>query len=87
MATTFDCIVQSLNQAVAYAKGKRLATKPCAPETVEVFAVRPGRGVMLVLLNVIKRARCGAADIALTLKMPVGARCISPDSSRQTVTS
>lgn len=87
MATTFDCIVQSLNEAVAYAKGKKLAAKPCAPETVEVSAVRPGRGVTLVLLNAIKRARCGAAGVELTLKMPVGVRCISPDSSRQTVTS
>jgi hypothetical protein len=84
MATTFDCIVQSLNEAVAYAKGKKLLDKPCAPETVEVSALRPG--VTLVLLNAIKRARCGAAGVELNLKMPVDARCISPDSSRQTVT-
>ena len=84
MATTFDCIVQGLNEAMAYAKGKKLLDKPCAPETVEVFALRPG--VTLVLLNAIKRARCGAAGVELNLKMPVDARCISPDSSRQTVT-
>lgn len=84
MATTFDCIVQGLNEAMAYAKGKKLLDKPCAPETVEVSALRPG--VTLVLLNAIKRARCGAAGVELNLKMPVDARCISPDSSRQTVT-
>ena len=84
MATTFDCIVQGLNEAMAYAKGKKLLDKPCAPETVEVSALRPG--VTLVLLNAIKRARCGAAGVELNLKMPVDARCIFPDSSRQTVT-
>lgn len=40
MGTTFDSISRGLNEAVAYAKGKKVAVKIYKPEAVDVSALR-----------------------------------------------
>lgn len=40
MGTTFDSISRGLNEAVAHAKGKKVAVKTYKPEAVDVSALR-----------------------------------------------
>ncbi len=45
MGTTFDSIARGLNEAVAHAKGKKVAVEIYQPETVDVFALRQSLGM------------------------------------------
>lgn len=45
MGTTFDSIARGLNEAVAHAKGKKVAVKIYKPETVNVSALRQRMGM------------------------------------------
>ncbi len=45
MGTTFDSIARGLDEAVAHAKGKKLAVKTYTPETVDVSALRRHMGM------------------------------------------
>ncbi len=45
MGTTFDSISRGLNEAVAHAKGKKLAVKIYKPETVNVSELRQHMGM------------------------------------------
>jgi putative transcriptional regulator len=45
MGTTFDSIAQGLNEAVAHAKGKKVAVKTYTPEAVDVSALRQRMGM------------------------------------------
>lgn len=45
MGTTFDSIARGLDEAVARAKGKKLAVKTYTPETVDVSALRRRMGM------------------------------------------
>jgi len=45
MGKTFDSISRGLNEAVAYAKGKKVAVKAYKPEMVDVSALRQGMGM------------------------------------------
>jgi putative transcriptional regulator len=45
MGKTFDSISRGLNEAVAHAKGKRVAVKTYKPETVDVATLRQGMGI------------------------------------------
>ena len=45
MGTTFDSIARGLNEAVAHAKGKKVAVKTYAPETIDVSALRQHMGM------------------------------------------
>jgi putative transcriptional regulator len=45
MGTTFDSIARGLNEAVAHAKGKKVAIKIYKPEAVDVSALRQGMGM------------------------------------------
>jgi putative transcriptional regulator len=45
MGKTFDSISRGLNEAVAHAKGKKVAVKIHKPETVDVSALRQGMGM------------------------------------------
>ena len=45
MGTTFDSIARGLDEAVAHAKGKKLAVKTYTPETVDVSALRRRMGM------------------------------------------
>lgn len=45
MGTTFDSITRGLDEAIAHAKGKKLAVKTYTPETVDVSALRRHMGM------------------------------------------
>ena len=45
MGTTFDSIARGLNEAVAHAKGKKVAVKTYKPEAVDVSALRRRMGM------------------------------------------
>jgi putative transcriptional regulator len=45
MGKTFDSIALGLNEAVAHAKGKKIAVKTYKPETVDVSALRQRMGM------------------------------------------
>jgi len=45
MGKTFDSISRGLNEAVAHAKGKKVAVKTFKPEMVDVSALRQGMGM------------------------------------------
>ncbi|HUX91843.1 MAG TPA: helix-turn-helix domain-containing protein [Gallionellaceae bacterium] len=45
MGKTFDSISRGLNEAVAHAKGKKVAVKTYKPEMVDVSALRQGMGM------------------------------------------
>jgi putative transcriptional regulator len=45
MGTTFDSISRGLNEAVAHAKGKKVAVKTYTPEAVDVSALRQRMGM------------------------------------------
>jgi putative transcriptional regulator len=45
MGTTFDSIARGLNEAVAHAKGKKVAVKIYKPEAVDVLALRQSQGM------------------------------------------
>ena len=45
MGTTFDSIARGLDEAIAHAKGKKLAVKTYTPETVDVSALRRHMGM------------------------------------------
>ena len=45
MRKTFDSISRGLNEAVAHAKGKKVAVKIYKPEMVDVSALRQGMGM------------------------------------------
>lgn len=45
MGTTFDSIARGLNEAVEYAKGKKVAVKIYKPEMVDVCALRQRMGM------------------------------------------
>lgn len=45
MGTTFDSISRGLNEAVAHAKGKKVAVKIYKPETVDVSELRQHMGM------------------------------------------
>lgn len=45
MGKTFDSISRGLNEAVAHAKGKKVAVKTYKPEMVDVAALRQGMGM------------------------------------------
>lgn len=45
MGTTFDSISRGLNEAVAHAKGKKIAVKTYTPEAVDVSALRQRMGM------------------------------------------
>ena len=45
MGTTFDSIARGLDEAVAHAKGKKIAVKTYTPETVDVSALRRRMGM------------------------------------------
>lgn len=45
MGTTFDSIARGLNEAVAHAKGKKVAVKTYTPEAVDVSALRQRMGM------------------------------------------
>lgn len=45
MGKTFDSITRGLNEAVAHAKGKKVAVKTYKPEMVDVSALRQGMGM------------------------------------------
>jgi putative transcriptional regulator len=45
MGTTFESIARGLNEAVAHAKGKKIAVKTYQPESVDVSALRQKMGM------------------------------------------
>lgn len=45
MGTTFDSISRGLNEAVAHAKGKKVAVKTYTPEAIDVSALRQRMGM------------------------------------------
>jgi putative transcriptional regulator len=45
MGKTYDSISRGLNEAVAHAKGKKVAVKTYKPEMVDVSALRQGMGM------------------------------------------
>lgn len=45
MGTTFEGISRGLNEAIAHAKGKKVAVKTYTPETVDVSALRQHMGM------------------------------------------
>ena len=45
MGTTFDSISRGMNEAVAHAKGKKVAVKIYKPETVDVSELRQHMGM------------------------------------------
>jgi len=45
MGTTFDSISRGLNEAVAHAKGKKVAVKTYTPAAVDVSALRQRMGM------------------------------------------
>lgn len=45
MGTTFDSITRGLNEAVAHAKGKKVAVKIYKPEAVDVSELRQHMGM------------------------------------------
>jgi putative transcriptional regulator len=45
MGKTFESISRGLNEAVAHAKGKKVAVKTYKPEMVDVSALRQGMGM------------------------------------------
>jgi putative transcriptional regulator len=45
MGTTFDSIARGLNEAVAHARGKKVAVKIYKPEAVDVSALRQSMGM------------------------------------------
>ena len=45
MGHTFDSIARGLNEAVAHAKGKKVAVKTYTPESVDVSALRQRMGM------------------------------------------
>jgi putative transcriptional regulator len=45
MGKTFESISRGLNEAVAHAKGKKIAVKTYKPETVDVAALRQRMGM------------------------------------------
>jgi putative transcriptional regulator len=45
MRNTFDSIARGLNEAVAHAKGKKVAVKTYTPESVDVSALRQRMGM------------------------------------------
>ena len=45
MGTTFDSIARGLNEAVAHAKGKKVAVKTYKPEAVDVSELRRNMGM------------------------------------------
>ena len=45
MGTTFNSITQGLNEAIAHAKGKKLAVKTYTPEIVDVASLRQNLGM------------------------------------------
>jgi putative transcriptional regulator len=45
MGTTFDSIARGLNEAVAHAKGKKIAVKVYKPEAVDVSELRQRLGM------------------------------------------
>jgi putative transcriptional regulator len=45
MGKTFDSITRGLNEAVAHAKGKKVAVKTYKPESVDVSALRQRMGM------------------------------------------
>jgi len=45
MGTTFDSISRGLNEAIAHAKGKKVAVKTYTPEAVDVSALRQRMGM------------------------------------------
>lgn len=48
MGTTFDSISRGLNEAIAHAKGKKVAVKIYKPETVDVAELRQHMGKSVV---------------------------------------
>jgi putative transcriptional regulator len=45
MGTTFESISRGLNEAIAHAKGNKVAVKTYTPETVDVSALRQRMGM------------------------------------------
>ncbi|HQS57737.1 MAG: transcriptional regulator [Gallionellales bacterium 35-53-114] len=45
MGKSFDSISRGLNEAIAHAKGKKVAVKTYKPEMVDVSALRQGMGM------------------------------------------
>lgn len=45
MGKSFDSISRGLNEAIAHAKGKKVAVKTYKPEVVDVSALRQGMGM------------------------------------------
>ena len=45
MGNTFDSIARGLSEAVAHAKGKKIAVKTYTPESVDVSALRQRMGM------------------------------------------
>ena len=45
MGKTFESITRGLNEAVAHAKGRKVAVKTYKPEMVDVSALRQGLGM------------------------------------------